>query len=120
MDSDVTIIVTFAVLLWMFLFGAFGAMWAKQKGYAWWQGAATVLVLSGAFFGFLLLVIPDLPAWKAFLYQVGAMIVFGILLRSASPKKSGLGQVKCPFCAEWIKKQAVVCKHCGKEIPKIV
>ena len=25
---------------------------------------------------------------------------------------------KCPFCAEIIKRAAVVCKHCGKDVPK--
>ncbi|MEA1969830.1 MAG: zinc ribbon domain-containing protein, partial [Thermodesulfobacteriota bacterium] len=25
---------------------------------------------------------------------------------------------ECPYCAEVIKKRAVVCKHCGKEISR--
>ena len=24
---------------------------------------------------------------------------------------------KCPFCAEWIKSEAQVCKHCHREVP---
>jgi hypothetical protein len=24
---------------------------------------------------------------------------------------------KCPFCAEVVKREAVVCKHCGREFP---
>lgn len=28
--------------------------------------------------------------------------------------------VKCPYCAEWVKSEAKVCKHCGREIEKEV
>ncbi len=24
---------------------------------------------------------------------------------------------KCPFCAELVKREAVVCKHCGRDLP---
>ncbi len=27
------------------------------------------------------------------------------------------GNKKCPFCAEFIKAQATVCKHCGRDLP---
>jgi hypothetical protein len=34
------------------------------------------------------------------------------------PKKESLeGLVKCPFCAEMIRAEAVKCKHCGSDIP---
>jgi len=26
--------------------------------------------------------------------------------------------VKCPFCAELVRSEARICKHCGKELPK--
>lgn len=26
---------------------------------------------------------------------------------------------KCPFCAELVKREALICKHCGKELPPV-
>ena len=36
-------------------------------------------------------------------------LVDGIASRSEKQKK-------CPFCAEWVKPDAITCKHCGKDI----
>lgn len=29
------------------------------------------------------------------------------------------GMRKCPFCAELVKAEALICKHCGKNLPQI-
>lgn len=29
-------------------------------------------------------------------------------------------QRKCPYCAEWIRPEAIICKHCHKEVPPMV
>ena len=41
---------------------------------------------------------------------------FAFLLFFVSGLTRGDASRKCPRCAEWIKAEAVVCKHCGGEI----
>lgn len=56
----------------------------------------------------------------------GLTILFGVILfgfgsSSTQPSvnsNNSEGRVSCPFCAEDIKLEAKVCKHCGKDIPE--
>ena len=46
----------------------------------------------------------------------GAFVLFfvpRIFSRSRSRRK-------CPSCAEWIREEATVCKHCHREVPQMM
>lgn len=41
-------------------------------------------------------------------------LLFALLAGKEGPAE---GERKCPFCAEFIKREAIVCKHCGRDVP---
>jgi hypothetical protein len=83
-----------SVLLWMIFWtivgGVIGAVINSKKGYD-----GLVGFMAGAL--------------------LGPVLVWLFLL----PGK-GLGLKKCPYCAEWVKKQSTVCRFCQREIPPVV
>lgn len=57
--------------------------------------------------------------FAGFTILVGAVFVgFGSISRKELSEGAGL--VSCPYCAELVKPEAVVCKHCGKDIAAAV
>ena len=66
-------------------------------------GGFIICVVSGLILG-LILAIP-------------MCILFVWLISNASKKQANNARTKkCPYCAEIIKEEAIVCRHCGKEL----
>ncbi len=54
--------------------------------------------------------------WGFFLGPIGWLIVALSEDQTATKSSDGRALVKCPFCAEMILAEAIVCKHCGKRL----
>lgn len=84
------------VLILAILLGLIPAAIARNKGRSfvgWW------------IFGALLLIVA-LPA---------ALLV-GRREEGLDRMQSAEGRTRCPHCAEWIRREARVCKHCGRDV----
>lgn len=48
---------------------------------------------------------------------LGGMLLGPLALLMFFVSGGGSQQRKCPYCAEWVKLEATVCKHCHKSLP---
>jgi hypothetical protein len=76
-------------VFWGLVGGVIGAVIASRKGY----------------FGLL-----------GFIAGAALGPIFIWLLLLSSPNRRGLRQKKCPYCAEWVRREAVVCKFCRMQL----
>lgn len=81
------------------LIGLIPAVIAKGKGRSfglWW------------FYGALL-----------FIVALPHSIIMKANVQAIESQQLSEGMQKCPYCAELVKQEAIVCKHCGRDIPEI-
>ena len=78
----------------------------------------------------LLIVMALIPAYIAKLkgHSFGLFLFYGLMLGpiaiihallmkgETGTAQSGQGSKKCPYCAERIQQEAIVCKHCGRDL----
>jgi hypothetical protein len=52
-----------------------------------------------------------------FVLALIGVLVYLVLRARSTPAASGGKLKKCPYCAELVKEEAIVCRYCGRDLP---
>jgi hypothetical protein len=85
-----------AILIWL-AFGVVSAVIASNKG-----NSGCMAFIMGVLLG-----------------PIGFLISLGTSANKDELRKRSGDTKQCPYCAEYVKKEAIVCKHCGRRIEDI-
>ncbi|PJA32322.1 MAG: zinc ribbon domain-containing protein [Zetaproteobacteria bacterium CG_4_9_14_3_um_filter_53_7] len=81
-----------------------------------------MMLLLAALLGIIPAVIAQKKGRNALLWWVFGTLLFivalpvSLLIKPLPPQEAGK---KCPKCAEYIKQEALICKHCGSDVSSI-
>jgi hypothetical protein len=96
--------------------------WPKLEGVGWHPPVKGNVMMIGLFWALLGALIGIAAAQKRGFSMIGGLLggfllgPLAVLMFAVNGVATGGERKKCPFCAEWIKAEAIVCPHCQRDL----